>query len=132
MRPIMRPIIIMLTASALAACQPAANPPELAAPAIAASKPESEQERHARALAQAACGGCHGVEQFGLSANPKAPEFPTIVNRPGLTQASLRDWLVDAHNYPEEMDFYLEGDEVDELVSYMLTLQSDNYRLPPS
>lgn len=128
----MRPIIIMLIASALTACQPAAPPPELAAPAIAAPKPESERERHARALAQTACGGCHGVEQFGLSANPKAPEFATIVNRSGLTRASLRDWLVDAHNYPEEMEFSLAADEVDELVSHMLTLQSDNYRLPPS
>lgn len=130
----MRPVIITFAASLLASCQPVTRPAD--GVAIGASGPQAEhrdgQERHARALAQAACGGCHGVEQFGLSANPAAPEFPTIVNRPSLTRASLRDWLVDAHNYPEEMDFYLEGDEVDELVGYMLTLQSDNYRLPPS
>lgn len=118
----MRPIVIMLTALALSACQ--TTP--------ASSALQSEEMRQARGFAQAACGGCHGVERYGLSANPEAPEWPTIVNRPGLTEATLRDYLLNAHNYPEQMDFYLDADEVDRLVAYMLTLQQEHYRLPPS
>ncbi len=117
----MRPTIILLTALALAGCQTAANAP-----------PETEEMRHARGFTQAACGGCHGVARFGLSANPNAPEFPTIVNRSGVTRATLRDYLLNAHNYPEEMDFYLDEDEVDELVMYMMTLRDADYTLPPS
>ncbi|TIX51356.1 c-type cytochrome [Alteraurantiacibacter aquimixticola] len=82
------------------------------------------------ALAQAACGGCHSIERFGLSANPEAPEFPTIANRPGLTIATLTNWLRDAHNYPEEMDFYLDDDEVAALANYILTLEDEDYQPP--
>lgn len=85
---------------------------------------------NAHALAQAACGGCHSVERNGLSPNPKAPEFPTIANRRGLTRASLTTWLRGAHNYPAEMDFYLEDDEVGKLVRYIMTLEDDNYEPP--
>jgi len=112
-------MIIMLAALAITGCQTSAAP-------------DTEEMRQARGFAQAACGGCHGVERYGLSANPDAPEWPTIVNRPGLTAATLREYLLNAHNYPEQMDFYLDADEVDQLVAYMLTLQQADYRLPPS
>ena len=79
------------------------------------------------ALAQAACGSCHSVEAFGLSPNPDAPEWPAIANRRGLTRETLTPWLVSAHNYPAEMDFYLEDDEVQQLVDYMLTLRREDY-----
>ena len=45
-----------------------------------------------------------------------------------MTRETLTAWLRDAHNYPEEMEFYLEGPEVDELVAYMLGLRDPNYR----
>ena len=83
-----------------------------------------------RALAQAACGGCHSVEAHGLSPNPQAPEWPAIANTPGLTRATLTRWLADAHNYPADMDFYLEADEVEQLVDYMLTLRREDYHPP--
>ena len=101
----------------LAACQTTATQ-------SAAVDPE------AHALAQAACAGCHSVERVGLSPNPDAPEWPVIANTPGLTRATLTTWLTDAHNYPEEMDFYLEEDEIDQLVTYLLTLQDADYHPP--
>ena len=80
------------------------------------------------AFAQAACGGCHAVERYGASPNPDSPPFAAIANQPGLTRDTLGTWLRDAHNYPEEMEFYLEGPEVDRLVDHMLTLRDPNYR----
>jgi hypothetical protein len=80
------------------------------------------------AFAQAACGGCHAVERYGTSPNPNSPSFAAIVNQPGLTPETLGSWLRDAHNYPEEMEFSLEGPEVARLVDYMLTLRDPNYR----
>ena len=103
-----------------AACQPL--PP--AEPSTSARHPEG------LAFAQASCGGCHAVERYGASPNPNAPAFAGIVNQPGLTAETLSSWLRDAHNYPEEMEFYLEGPEVDDLVAYMLTLRDVNYRPP--
>ena len=112
------PFPLLGCAVLLAACQPAA-PPETAAPVA-----------HDRGLAfaQGSCGGCHAVERHQLSPNPDAPPFPAIVNRPELTRETLGAWLRDAHNYPAEMEFYLEGPEVDALVAYMLTLRGDDYR----
>ncbi|GAA0284942.1 hypothetical protein GCM10009127_28270 [Alteraurantiacibacter aestuarii] len=103
----------------LAACQGAPS-------ASITSAPAPEQGR-VLAFAQGACGGCHAVENNALSPNPEAPEWPLIVNRPGLTNATLTSWLRDAHNYPEEMDFDLDVPQVEELVAYMLTLQSPDY-----
>ena len=80
------------------------------------------------ALAQGACGGCHAVERYDLSPNPEAPPFAAIVNREGLTRETLATWLRDAHNYPEEMDFFLYEQEVDTLVEHMLTLRDPEYR----
>jgi mono/diheme cytochrome c family protein len=82
------------------------------------------------AFAQASCGGCHAVGRFGASPNPNAPPFAGIVNQPGLTAETLSSWLRDAHNYPEEMDFHLQGREVDDLVAHMITLRDANYRPP--
>jgi mono/diheme cytochrome c family protein len=80
------------------------------------------------AFVQGSCGGCHAVDRHGVSPNPNAPPFAAIVNRPGLTAETLAIWLRDAHNYPAEMEFYLEGAEVDLLVEHMLTLRDPNYR----
>jgi len=80
------------------------------------------------AFAQAACGGCHAVERYGASPNPDSPPFAAIVNQPGLTRETLGTWLRDAHNYPEEMEFSLDGPEVGRLVDHMLTLRDPNYR----
>jgi len=110
---------VILVAS-LAACQ--------TMPAEEASVDPAHSDAHS--LAQAACAGCHSIERFGLSPNPAAPEFPTIANRRGLSVATLTNWLQGAHNYPEEMDFYLEDDEVGKLVRYILTLKDEDYQPP--
>ncbi|WP_240624584.1 c-type cytochrome [Aurantiacibacter odishensis] len=111
-------IASVILLGALAACQTVEPEPVLAA----------DPEDHA--LAQAACGSCHSVEPYGLSPNPDAPEWPAIANRRGVTRETLTMWLVDAHNYPGEMDFYLEEDEVEQLVDYMLTLRREDYHPP--
>ena len=106
----------------LGACQTVTAEEAGVAPAVASS------EGHA--LAQAACAGCHSVERYGLSPNPKSPEFPTIANARGLRVATLTNWLLNAHNYPEEMDFYLEDDETASLVNYILSLRDEAYQPP--
>ena len=105
----------------LAACQspPLAEPSTAPMPAAGA------------AFAQASCGECHAVGRTGTSPNSNAPPFPLIANREGLTAETLSTWLRGAHNYPREMDFYLDAREADQLVAYILTLKDPNYRRPP-
>ena len=93
-----------------------------------ADSAESGATKHGLAYAQGSCGGCHAVERYGESPNPSAPPFAHIVNQEGLTRETLSSWLRDAHNYPAEMEFYLEPREVDYLVGHMLTLRDENYR----
>jgi mono/diheme cytochrome c family protein len=80
-------------------------------------------------FASASCAACHGIERDSmLSPNPRAPSFPAIVNRQGLTAETLSSWLHNAHNYPAEMEFELDPKRADDLVEYMLTLRDPNYR----
>ncbi len=118
--PTMRRAFPIVAMAGLAACQPAPAP-EASAPPV---------DRQVLAFAQGACGGCHAVEANALSPNPEAPEWPLIVNRSGLNEETLTTWLVDAHNYPEEMDFDLDAPQVEDLVAYMLTMQSEDYEPP--
>jgi len=80
------------------------------------------------AFIEAACGGCHAVEYPALSPNPSAPTFASIANREGLSEETLADWLADAHNYPEVMDFDLDPDHVEIIAKHMLTLRSEDYQ----
>jgi len=79
------------------------------------------------AFVEAACGGCHAVDPPYLSPNPQAPSFESVANRPGVTKATIRAWLVNAHNYPEAMDFDLNRERVDEIADYMITLRRADY-----
>jgi mono/diheme cytochrome c family protein len=83
-----------------------------------------------RALAQESCSGCHAIDKAIASPNSNAPLFPVIVNQEGVSSETLSYWLRGAHNYPSEMDFYLDAQKVDALVAYMLTLQDPNYERP--
>jgi mono/diheme cytochrome c family protein len=116
---------LLCLALPLAACQslPSDAPPPPAATPVAASP--------GQAFAQATCGGCHAVGRYGHSSNSNAPPFMAIVNQEGLTEETLSTWLRGAHNYPSEMNFYLNDQQVTELVTYMLTLRDPNYRRPP-
>ena len=109
---------LALSAFTLAACQPAA--PETA----------SSKRYRVPTLVQGVCGDCHAVQRPFLSPNPDAPGFDAIANSAGLTGESLTAWLIDAHNYPELMDFELSEAEAREVADYMVTLQSETYRPP--
>jgi len=104
--------------TAIAACQPLSS----------AESASSDLAQRGFRAAQGTCAGCHAVAQHEVSPNPNAPPFAAIVNTASLTPETLSAWLRDAHNYPEEMEFYLEGSEVDEIAAYMLTLRDPNYR----
>lgn len=80
------------------------------------------------AFARMTCGGCHAVGRYGDSPNPGALPFASIVNQPGVTPNTLRAWLRDAHNYPDEMKVRLNDRQVSALTSYILTLRDPNYR----
>ena len=105
-------------AAAVVACQPLSP----------AGNTAAAQPHRSLAFAKAACGGCHAVERQSVSPNPNAPPFAAIVNQEGVTANTLSSWLRNAHNYPSEMKFNLEGRRVDDLVEYMLTLRDPNYR----
>lgn len=110
---------------ALAACAAAPgidNPPPMVGKATAPSP-----DTRAPAFIEAACGGCHAVEPPFLSPNPASPSFAAIANRPGLSERSLADWLADAHNYPEDMDFTLTRPQIDQIAGYMVTLRDAGY-----
>ena len=112
--------------AALAGCEVAEQPPVASAPDAALA------EHHPLQFAQAACGGCHAVQKPWLSPNPASPSFADIANRDGVTEETLRQYLVDAHNYPLEMDFDLDESQSRVLAQYILTLRDPNYRPPPS
>jgi mono/diheme cytochrome c family protein len=109
---------------ALAACQTpgSENPP----PMVGKSTSPSPDTR-APAFVEAACGGCHAVEPPFLSPNPASPSFASIANRRGLSEKSLADWLAEAHNYPEDMDFTLTRPQINQIAAYMVTLRQAGY-----
>lgn len=83
------------------------------------------------ALAQASCGGCHATRANEMSHRSNAPPFAELVNKEGVTNETLSVWLRDAHNYPSEMDFYLDDRKVNSIVAYMLTLKEPKYKRAP-
>lgn len=97
-------------------------------PIDAASSPLAMQ---GQAFARETCSSCHAIGRDARSPNSAAPLFPVIVNQEGVTVETLSVWLRGAHNYPREMDLYLQEAEVNALVAYMLTLRDPNYRRPP-
>ena len=107
-----------LGALALGGCQTTDPAPRLVDKADVMQPPD---------FVAAACGDCHGMVAAFQSPDPDAPSFPAIANREGVTEETLTTWLVNAHNYPETMDFELRDGEVEQVVDYMLTLQRDDY-----
>ena len=122
-----RPLLLAALV-ALAAC--AAVPGSENPPAMVGKATSRSPDTRAPAFVEAACGGCHAVEPPFLSANPASPSFAAIANRRGLSEKSLGDWLADAHNYPEQMDFTLTRKQTDQIAAYMVTLREAGY-VPP-
>lgn len=115
----MKPLSFLCLPLLVAACQEVQ-------PVEPASSPLAAQ---GKAFAQASCSGCHAIER-GRSYS-SAPSFPVIVNQEGVSADTLSVWLKGAHNYPQEMDFWLQDAEVNALVAYMLTLRDPNFQRPP-
>ncbi|MFM7402810.1 MAG: c-type cytochrome [Erythrobacter sp.] len=119
-----RPLLLAALAT-LAACTTAPGtdtPPPMLGKATAPSP-----NTRAPAFVEAACGGCHAVEPPFVSPNPASPSFAAIANRQELSETSLGDWLADAHNYPEDMDFTLTRAQIDQIAAYMVTLRKTDY-----
>ncbi|WP_147416664.1 c-type cytochrome [Sphingomonas edaphi] len=122
-------------AFALVACQDV--PPAQSSPRTSRSDAVEKRAKmlsplaaQGRALAEESCSACHAIDTAIASPNSNAPLFPVIVNQEGVSSETLSYWLRGAHNYPSEMDFYLDAQKVDALVAYMLTLQDPNYERP--
>lgn len=126
----MRIILIATAAALLSACQPAGEAvPSRSTTTASAFAPESPEWRGEK-FARNRCSDCHAVEPKGDSPRREAPTFERIANTPGLTRATLSQWLRDAHNYPEAMYFAIPEEGIDDLVAYMLTLQREDYEPP--
>lgn len=119
-----RPLLLLCPGLLTVSCQ------AVPAGAPAATAPAARAASSGQAFAQATCGGCHATGRSGYSSNSNAPPFREIVNREGLTRETLATWLRGAHNYPSEMDFYLNDAQVNQLAAYMLTLKERDYRPP--
>lgn len=125
----MRVLLFLALPLVLAGCETV--PPEVAE---AISKDMHGFERNSPEwnglkFARGRCSDCHAVELDQASPGT-APRFDAIANTPGLTGASLTEWLGRPHNYPDAMYFEIPAEHIGELVAYMLTLQSDNYEPP--
>ena len=133
----LRVLPILATAGLLAACvtatteSGAASAEGLPEPVNSvALSAESTPESRGLAFATTHCSGCHAIVAGQVSPNPESPPFETVANMPGLTSATLDAWLRDSHNFPPKMDFSVAPDEVDDLVAYLVTLKSGDYRPP--
>lgn len=118
-------LLLLAAIATLAACATAPgtdNPPPMLGKATSPSR-----DTRAPAFVEGACGGCHAVEPPFLSPNPNSPSFAAIANRPGLSEKTLADWLAEAHNYPEDMDFTLTRAQVEQIAAYMVTLRHAGY-----
>lgn len=106
----------------------------LAAGSAAFSQPVTVQERRlaeierGRVLAEARCAACHAVTANGTSPNPESPPFEDVANRKGLTSETLRQYLRDAHNYPDAMQFRIDRGQVRDLSAYIVTLKRSGYK----
>lgn len=119
---------ILPLAALLGACQ--AVPTSEVAPAAAAPMTFERDTPEWRGLKFALnrCSDCHGIERNQASPNPAAPAFEQVANTPGLTAASLKSWLSDVHNFPEQMYFEIPEEHIEDLAAYMLTLRREDYR----
>jgi mono/diheme cytochrome c family protein len=112
---------------ALTACTAASEPPQASS---APPPPVLNSAERGQAFAQARCSSCHAITAQGISPNPESPPFAAVVNKPGITRDTLRQFLRDSHNFPSVMNFRVEPEQIDDLADYMLTLQTPGYRPP--
>lgn len=121
------------SALVLAACTGGsyAGPVE-STPGPLAAPPGKGDPQSDLAFVKQACGSCHAVEPLAISPNPRAPNFADVVNSPGLTADTLDVWLRNAHNYPSQMSFTLDNDQVATIERHLLRLRDPDYVKPVS
>lgn len=125
-QPLLRTLALLAAPLlALSACETPRQTP--GGPPMVGKSTSPSHDTRAPAFVEAACGGCHAVEPPFLSPNPQAPSFASIANRRGLSETSLADWLANAHNYPEDMDFTLTRPQINQIARYMVTLRRAGY-----
>lgn len=124
-------LVAVFAAYLLTGCQPAVPPGETGKPTAGALAVGNSESVPLPKIMARSCQGCHAVRTHLASPNPAAPGFADIANLEGLTPNTLRAFLRDAHNYPDEMKMTLTPQEVDAITAYVLTLVDPNYRPIP-
>lgn len=122
--------MIRLSALALLALTACTAAPQASQAVAAPPPPATTSAERGFAFAQARCSACHAVTAQGISPNPESPPFAAVVNKPGITRDTLRQFLRDSHNFPDAMNFRVEPEQIDDLADYMLTLHAPGYRPP--
>ncbi|MBY0567129.1 MAG: cytochrome c [Hyphomonadaceae bacterium] len=115
-----------VTALALSACALAPRQDSGASsstPAASSLPNEQDGATTGLRLAESRCSGCHAVTPGQVSPNSDAPPFASIAQRSGLTQSSAGSWLRESHNFPDQMNFYLDSDQAKQLAAYLWTLR---------
>lgn len=107
---------------ALAACSPAAAPPETTAPAQQAEVDPAAYR--GAAVAGQVCAQCHDVGQ-GAAAQQAvgAPDFRDIAGRDTSTVEGLAGWM--ASNHPKMPNYLFSGGEVADLAAYIMSLRGE-------
>lgn len=113
----MKVAIALLSAALLSGCQ--VTPPIDPVSGLAKDSPAWRGHK----FASNRCADCHSVGYSETSPLAAAPSFAAIANTPDLNSAKLAQWLQDHRNYPNEMYFEIPAENIDDLVSYMLTLR---------
>jgi mono/diheme cytochrome c family protein len=72
-----------------------------------------------RALARQWCASCHAIDAAATTRDTP-PSFVVIARRPGVSEASLRAWLLAPH--PSMPDFELSRATIEDLVAYIRSL----------
>lgn len=78
-----------------------------------------------KAIAHDLCSSCHAVGRDGLSSNPKAPVFRTILSR--YSQDALADDLAEGIRigHPDMPKIALRPEGVDALIAYLRSIQDN-------
>ena len=92
----------------------------LATPVLAKGSPARGQQ-----IAQRNCAKCHAVGRTGESTNPKSPPFRTLAQRYPLKdlEESLGEGIMVGHEGPEMPVFEFRPGQIDDLMSYLRTIQ---------
>lgn len=93
----------------------------VAAPVLLTPSDASADARRGRDLAEQWCAECHAVAPKDAAGDPAAPDFAEIAQEPSATAYALRVFLRSPH--AAMPNFVLHADDINDIVSYMLTLK---------